>query len=215
MQISRRQLLEAGGSLVVALAIAPAFEAAAQPAALGKTVDPARVDGFLAIAADGRVTVYSGKVDIGTGARAAFRQMVAEELDLKPEAIELIEGDTALTPDQGSTGGSTGISQGGVQLRQAAATARGALLKIAAERWQTPIAGLSIVDGEVGPGPKGERLGFGALIAGQTLALAVDAKAPLKDPRQYKVVGQPMQRPDLPAKLTGRHTYLHDLKLPG
>ena len=68
--------------------------------------------------------VFSGKVDLGTGARAAIRQIVAEELSLSPERIALIEGDTALTPDQGSTGGSTGIMVGGVQIRQAAATAR-------------------------------------------------------------------------------------------
>ncbi len=86
---------------------------------------------------DGGVTVYSGKVDLGTGLRIAMRQMVAEELGIPVERIALIEGDTALTPDQGPTSGSTGIAKGGVQIRQAAATARQALVKLAVERLKT------------------------------------------------------------------------------
>lgn len=216
MQISRRDLLAGSGSLVVTLAFARHVEAANAPAdAIGKTLDPARVDGFLAIGRDGSITIYSGKVDLGTGSRAAYRQMVAEELDVAPEPIELIDGDTALTPDQGGTGGSTGISQGGVQLRQAAATARAALLALAAERLKTPVESLVVVDGKVGARDGGETLSYGALLEGRSLELKVDPKAPLKDPRLYKTVGTPMRRPDLPAKLTGRHTYLQDLKLPG
>ncbi len=86
---------------------------------LGKTVAPDQVDAFLAIHADNTVTVFTGKVDLGTGGRAAMRQMVAEELDVPIERItELIEGDTAVCPDQGGTGGSTGISRGGQELRR-------------------------------------------------------------------------------------------------
>ena len=92
------------------------------------------MDGFLAIDRNGAVTLYSGKVDLGTGLRIATRQMAAEELGIAVDRIAMIEGDTALTPDQGPTGGSTGTAVGGVQVRQAAATARQALLRLAAER---------------------------------------------------------------------------------
>ena len=96
------------------------------------------MDAFLAIHADGTLTLFTGKVDIGTGGRIALRQMVAEELDVAPARIALIEGDTALTPDQARTAGSYGIARGGMQLRQAAATARAALLGLAAPRLGRP-----------------------------------------------------------------------------
>jgi CO/xanthine dehydrogenase Mo-binding subunit len=138
---SRRALLKAGGALVVSFTLSRAGSAAAQAAdsthPLGKTVDTSEVDGFLAVHPDGTLTIYSGKVDLGTGYRIAVRQMVAEELDLPVDRIALIEGDTALTPDQGPTGGSSGIMRGGVQIRQAAATARQALVKLAADRLNT------------------------------------------------------------------------------
>ena len=95
-----------------------------------------QVDSFLAIRSDGTVVVHSGKVDLGTGHRIAMRQMVGEELGIGVDRIELIEGDTALTPNQGPTAGSSGVMRGGVELRQAAATAREALLAMAAERWR-------------------------------------------------------------------------------
>src|SRR5262245_22395087 len=122
---SRRSFLQAGlqsAALVVAFA-AVGSEAAAQAAFIPapRAFDPSTVGGYLAIGADGRVTIYSGKIDWGTGVRAAFRQMVAGELDVAFAQIDMIESDTALTPDQGGTGGSTGIPRGGVQFRQAAA----------------------------------------------------------------------------------------------
>ena len=104
------------------------------------------VDAFLAMRKDGTVVVYSGKVDLGTGHRIAMRQMVGEELGVGVERIELIEGDTALTPDQGPTAGSTGVMRGGVQLRQAAATAREALIA-RGRAAQRPAAELTLVDG--------------------------------------------------------------------
>jgi nicotinate dehydrogenase subunit B len=186
--ISRRDLLKSGCTLVVGFRFQSSASAqdAANSAASGKPVDPKEVDSFLAVNADGTVTIYTGKVDLGTGLRIAIRQMAAEELDLPIDRVTLVEGDTALTPDQGSTGGSTGLTRGGVEVRQAAATARQALLKL----------------------PPGQRM------SGRFLT-KVDPKAPLKDPAQYKVVGKPIPRPDLPAKCTGRHTYVQDFVLPG
>src|SRR5262245_46829302 len=90
---------------------------------LGKPLDLKEVDSFLAVHADGAVTIYTSKVDVGTGLRAAMSQMVAEELGTSVEHISVVEGDTALTPDQGGTGGSTSIPRGAVEVRQAAALA--------------------------------------------------------------------------------------------
>src|ERR1700722_12241976 len=122
--IARRSFLQGTAGLIVAFTLPRGAEAG--PA----TVESESVDAYLVIAPDGGVTVYAGKVDLGTGARAAVRQIVAEELGMRPERIDLIEGDTALTPDQGGTGGSTGIMVGGMQIRRAAATARQELINL-------------------------------------------------------------------------------------
>src|SRR3984957_5419805 len=141
--LSRRGLFKGGIGLVVAFSL-PRGAQASPP-----TLDNSVVDGFIAIGRDGGVTLYSGKVDIGTGVRIAFRQIVAEELGVGVDRITMIEGDTALTPDQGGTGGSTGVQVGGVTLRHAAATAHQALLQLAATRLQRPAADLEAIDGEV------------------------------------------------------------------
>ena len=136
---------------------------------LGKPLAPDQVDSFLAIHRDGSVTLFTGKVDIGTGGRIAMRQMVAEELDIPLERIALIEGDTALTPDQGATAGSYGIARGGMQLRQAAATARQALLALAAQRLGRPVGDLEVADGVVRVKGGGASVSYGELIGDQAL----------------------------------------------
>src|SRR5215470_4143390 len=132
MMVGRRQFLKGSGALVVAFAMVDTVTAQAQNAAAQKSLAADAVDSYLVVERDGRVTLYAGKVDIGTGARVAYRQIVAEELDIPIERIAMIEGDTALCPDQGGTGGSTGIVNGGMQIRQAAASARQALMVKAA-----------------------------------------------------------------------------------
>src|SRR5262245_65439797 len=105
--------------------------AAPQSSNLAKPVDPREVDSFLAIHADGAVTIYTSKVDVGTGLSIAMTQMVAEELGIPVDRVSVVEGDTALTQDQRGTGGSTRITRGRSELRQAAANAHQALLKLA------------------------------------------------------------------------------------
>ncbi|MSV34836.1 MAG: xanthine dehydrogenase family protein molybdopterin-binding subunit [Bryobacterales bacterium] len=187
---SRRDLLKSGAAVLVGFTFAgrsAAQMAVGADAALGKPTGINDVDSFLAVHADGSVTVYTGKVDLGTGLRIAIRQMAAEELELPVERVNLVEGDTALTPDQGSTGGSTGLTQGGVQVRRAAATAREAF------RNMTPAD----------------------LASGKHFNMKVDPNAPLKDPKTYKVVSQPVLRPEVPLKATGRHVYVQDFTMAG
>jgi CO/xanthine dehydrogenase Mo-binding subunit len=216
--LSRRTLLKAGGALVVTFASPSlaALEGVPDAGRLpGKSLDAASVDGFFAVHEDGSITCYCGKVDLGQGLRIAIRQMAAEELDVSVDRIALIEGDTALTPDQGPTAGSSGIMRGGVQIRQAAATARAALLALGAQRLNRPATELALVDGVVKPRDGSAGVDIGELVGGRHFDVKLDPKAPLKDPRLYRVVGQPLPRPDLPAKITGRHVYVHDLVLPG
>ncbi|WP_368507449.1 molybdopterin cofactor-binding domain-containing protein [Bradyrhizobium lupini] len=209
--INRRKLLQAGGALIVAFSLPMAR--AATPAA-GRSLSTDRVDGFLAVAHDGTVTVYSGKVDLGTGVRTALTQIVAEELDVSINQITLIEGDTALTPDQGTTSGSFSIQNGGMQLRRAAATARRALLRRAAAQMDRDISTLSIRNGVV-TAAGGERLPIGSLVEPTSLALDIEKDAPQKAPGDYTVVGKPVRRLDIPDKVDGRFTFVQDFTIPG
>jgi nicotinate dehydrogenase subunit B len=214
-RVSRRTVLKSAALTIgFALAAPKAVLDAAAQAVTGRVLDSKVVDAFLHINADGSVTLFSGKVDLGQGLRIALRQIVAEELGVPIDRIDMIEGDTALTPNQGRTSGSNGIQQGGVQIRQAAATARRALIELASKRLNVPAGELIVVDGEVRP-KSGAGVKFVDLLAGNRFNLALDPKAPLKDPRTYTIVGKLLPRPDVPAKVTGSHTYVHDVTVPG
>ena len=210
IQISRRDALLGSGALIVSFSLAGSLgnaQAGAKPLALTE------VDSFLAIDKAGNVTVYSGKVDLGTGVTTALRQIVAEELDVPIGRIELIEGDTLLTPDQGTTWGSLTIQLGGMQLRQASAAARQALTAEAARKFGTDQ--LTVTDGVISGG--GKKVSYGELIGGKSFAITLDPKQPVKEkaPKDYKIVGKPQPRVDIPAKITGRFIYMQDFKVSG
>ena len=215
---SRRALLQ-GGALTIGFAMfgvrPDALAQGAPQGAAARTLATDAVDAYFVMNADGSVTLYCGKVDLGQGLRIAIPQMAAEELGIGVDKIKFIEGDTALTPDQGPTAGSSGIMRGGVQVRQAAATARKALIEMAAQKLNVPAADLAVADGMVRP--KGGETGirFADLLAGKKFDLKLDPKAPLKDPKDYTIVGKPLPRPDVPGKSTGSHIYMQDFTLPG
>lgn len=218
-QVSRRHFLAGTGALVVGFSFSgPIGEALAQGAAsaAGKPLAVTEVDAFLAIDAKGIVTVYSGKVDLGTGVATALPQIVAEELDVPVSAIKFIQGDTLLTPDQGISSGSLAIQNGGMQLRQAAAMARGALLDQASKRLGLSRDELSAVDGVV-KSKSGKQVTYGELIGGKSFSLTLDPKNPIptKDPKNFKVVGASVARVDIPDKVTGQFTYMQDVRVPG
>jgi CO/xanthine dehydrogenase Mo-binding subunit len=212
IEISRRGLFRQAGALVVSFSLLPALEARGQSVAQ-RSVAVDEVDSFLSIDRNGAVTVYSGKVDLGTGVRTALTQIVADELDVALDKVSVIEGDTALTPDQGVTYGSLSIQNGGVQIRQAAATARMALLMHAGAFLRQPGDSLTVVDGVI-HGEIGS-LTYGDVIGGKSFALRIDTTAPIKPPSARKIVGTSVKRLDIPAKVTGRFTYMHDFRLPG
>jgi CO/xanthine dehydrogenase Mo-binding subunit len=212
---SRRDLLQGGGACVVAFSLAgPVADAIAQDLPAPKSVAPDQVDTFLAIDEKGMVTAYLGKVDLGTGVRTAFTQIVADELDVPMASVDVIQGDTALTPDQGPTYGSLSMQNGGVQVRQAAATARNALLQQAATRLGVAQDDLSIADGVIAA-KSGGTVTYAELIGGKYFTLKVDPAAPTKNPADYKFVGKPLDRYDIPGKLTGQFTYMQDFRVPG
>jgi CO/xanthine dehydrogenase Mo-binding subunit len=214
-RLSRRAVLQTG-ALTVGFALAGGkISALAQGAPAKRVVDAAQVDSYLTIHGDGTVTLFTGKVDLGQGLRIALRQMAAEELGIGVDKIKYVEGDTAVTPDQGRTSGSNGIQRGGVQIRQAAATARKALVELAAKHLNAKAEDLIAVDGVVRPKSGGQGIRFADLLADQQFNLKLDPTAPVKDPKTHSVVGKPLPRPDVPHKVTGGHIYMHDFSVPG
>jgi CO/xanthine dehydrogenase Mo-binding subunit len=218
---SRREVLKAG-SLVVAFSLTGGSGTAlaqqqntAVRATPAKPVILTEVDSFLTINPDGAVTVYSGKVDLGTGVKTALTQIVADELDVTMSSVRIVQGDTLTTPDQGPTFGSLSIQIGGMQIRNAAALARAALLEAAAERLNAKPEELSIENGVI-TNPTGQ-VTFGQLIGGKSFDLKVDHTKPprWKDAKAYKHIGTSVARLDIPDKVTGRFTYMHDVRVPG
>ena len=218
LDMNRRDWLKAAGGLVVGFSLGglPAFAQQSAPSAPdGRPLDPKEVDSFLTINPDSSVTVYTSKVDVGTGMRVAIAQMAAEELGVDVGRVSVIDGDTGTCPNTGGTGGSTGLTRGGTAVRQAAATARHALIALGAERLKRQPSDLTIVSGEVRARTGGRGVSIGTLVRDRRLALPVDAKAPLVAPATYTKVGQSPLRPDVPDKCRGAYKYIQDHVVPG
>src|SRR5258705_2034461 len=187
-RVSRRAFLAtglaAGGVLIVGLGLDRPGRVGAQsiPDAdrfLGKSLAADAVGSMIAVHGDGQVTIFVGRVDLGTGSRIAMRKIVGEELDVPIERIAMIEGDTALTPNQGGTSGSYGVARGGTQMRRAAATARQALVSMAAARLGRPAADLEVVDGVVRAKDGSGSVAYRGLVGGSGVGLQVDAAPPV------------------------------------
>ena len=210
----RADFRTAAGVLLVLRAPPPAPPSApGQPPAVPG--DPAEgPELLLALADDGHALGLHGHVDLGTGLATALAQIVAEELDLPIERVAMRLGDTASTPNQGPTIASGSIQVHGGPLQRAAAQARGWLVDRAAARWGVDPAALATERGEV-HAPDGRRIAYGALVAGGHVELMLDPRTPVKPTGAHRVVGQPVPRVDLAAKVTGEAIYVHDLRLPG
>ncbi|HXV49125.1 MAG TPA: molybdopterin cofactor-binding domain-containing protein, partial [Candidatus Binatia bacterium] len=143
---------------------------------IGIDADPTQLDSWLAIAPDGTVTVFSGKVDLGTGVETALAQIVAEELDVSFNRVHMIGLDTAKAIDQGITAGSRTIERGGPQLRQAAAAAKQELLKLAAARLNATPEKLMVRNGIVSvAGDRKKTVSYGELIGGKRFNVKITA----------------------------------------
>jgi nicotinate dehydrogenase subunit B len=225
---SRRDFFKAGGGLLIGFSLA---DSRVSPQLIGAetsgTPAPGRLDTWLRIGTDESIKVFTGKVEIGMGVQTALMQVVAEELDVAPERIQLVMGDTAATPDQGGVGGSTSISAGAKPLRNAAASARWLLLQLASSRLGEPAGQLEVQNGIVSAKEGvSKSVSYGALaggnevnealrVSGGGFALNVEGQGKPKDPARYTVVGQSVPRFDLPAKILGRAAYSTDVRLPG
>jgi len=218
MTSSRRDFLKASGALIVSFSISDQPAAAQFGGPVPGSPPLNQLDSWIAIAADGGITAYSGKEELGQGIFVAQTQLVAEELCVPFDRVKLIYCDTALTPDQAYTAGSqshpANFRDG--NLAQAAATAREALMRLASEKFGVPVESLVLSDGliSVKNDPAG-KLSYGEILRGRRFNLTLDPKARRKDPREWTVLGKPVPRPDLPEIVTGKFEFVHNVRVPG
>ncbi|MES4611716.1 MAG: molybdopterin cofactor-binding domain-containing protein [Ewingella sp.] len=218
LEITRRRLLQSGGVVMVSsLFVSPLSAFASTPAASKVGDIPLdRVNSFIAMSADGKVTAFNGHVDLGTGVRTSLAQIVADEIGVRFEDVTMILGDTNRTPNQGPTIASSTLQVSAVPLRQAAAQVREMLTALAAKAIKLPAEQLRAEQGfvfvEAHPA---KRLSYAQLAEGQDLNLPLDTSVQLKSVKESQYVGKPVARVDIPAKVTGQLTYVHDMRLPG
>jgi nicotinate dehydrogenase subunit B len=177
---------------------------------------PTDFNAYLRIAEDGRVTVYSGKIEMGQGVVTSLAQMAADELAVSLDSIDMVMGDTALCPFDQGTYGSMSTRFFGPALRGAAAEAKAVLLTLASEHLKTPPGKLSVKDGVVFvASDRKTNVTFGQLAKGQKIVRKLDGKAVTKSVAQFSVMGKPEKRRDAKAKVTGKAQYAGDIRLPG
>lgn len=233
--LSRRDFVKSAGGLLIGFSMtsplagtlagqAVAAQAPAAPAPVGPPL--AKIDSWLRIAPSGTVTVCTGKVEIGMGVNVALSQIVAEELGVPFDRVEMIMGDTSATPDQGGVGASNSIASGGAALRNIAATVRGLLLQAASKRLDTPVEQLVVKDGVVASTTQPSRsVTYGELVRDANLAedlkvtgsgfsLNVQGSGKPKSPADYTIVGTSVRRTDIAEKVMGRFKYVTDVRVP-
>jgi CO/xanthine dehydrogenase Mo-binding subunit len=210
----RRWLTATGGALVVGFAWnALAADAPGQklPGSLAKQP---LLDGWIKVAADGGITVFTGKAELGQGVSTALIQIAAEELMVAPARIKLVTADTDLTADEGYTAGSRSMQDSGTAIRHAAAQVRELIAQMAAQKLAVPADKLTLADGTV-KAEGGRSLGYGELVAGLDLHVEAQPQSALRGAKQHTLVGKTMRRIDIPAKVSGGASYLQDMRLDG
>jgi CO/xanthine dehydrogenase Mo-binding subunit len=223
-EFSRKSFLR-GGAMIVGLSVAGAglaskAQAADSPFASNGSPDLGLVDTFIVVHADNTATINTGRVELGQGATTGILVLAAEELDMDIGQLNFARNDTNVTPDTGLTAGSSTISSVGPRIRSAGATARQALLGMAATQLGVPVASLSVSKGVISGG--GKTVTYGQLIGGKLFNITMAApsinpgQSPSKPISSYKLVGfSRVPRVDIPAKVDGTYVYVHNIRVPG
>jgi nicotinate dehydrogenase subunit B len=219
--LDRRRVLAGGGALIVSFSLSDVFAqdqsppvAAPAPSPPGSLKGAPLLDSWIRIDADGSITVFTGKAELGQGFKTAFQQIAAEELDVAFSSLKVVTADTRLTANEGYTSGSHSVQDSGTAIQNAAAQVRELLIAEAARRLDLPAENLRTEGGAV-ISPDGRRFGYGDLVAADMLHVQAQPKSKLKDAATFKVMGQPLPRVDIPAKVTGGAAYVQDMRLPG
>ena len=212
---TRREFFKGVGALVVSYSTRPSL-AQGQFGTHASHVDPAKLDSWIAVNADGTVTAYTGKCDLGQGMTTAQTQLIAEELCVSMQFVKLVQCDTAVTPDQGSTSGSqsTPTNFNVEDLALAGATAREALIAMAASRFRENSAWLTVENGVI-TSQSGKRATYVDLIGAQQFSLPVNRRAKRRSPKEWTILGKPVPAVDHVALMTGTFKFVQKVRVPG
>lgn len=232
-KLSRRELLQAAGALVVSAVLDPGAVLAQETSTAAAATPPpgpapGQLDSWLAVLPDGSVQAFYGKMDMGHGLEVAIAQVVAEELDVPLGVVGIVMGDTERTCNQGGASGSTGIQSGARPLRSAAAEARRLLLEAASRELGAPVEALTVEAGTVRVAGSAQRsVSYAQLVGGKRFeapvewngvtgnAMDVRVRATPKPRESYRLVGQSLPRRDVHGKIFGTQPYVTDVRVPG
>ncbi|WP_426142567.1 molybdopterin cofactor-binding domain-containing protein [Pseudomonas sp. DWP3-1-2] len=225
VNLSRRAFI-INGTLVMGFAMLPGIPRAfadSEVDTLGTTIlapdlpgslrATPHLDAWIRIDAKDGITVYTGKVELGTGVKTALLQIAAERLEVSPALIRFLTADTALTPNEGYTAGSHTIVDSGTALFNAAAQVRQLLLESAARQWQLSVDSLSTRDAVIHD-VQGRSMTYLQAVAGVQLHRFASASSPFKPASRFTLIGTSLPRLDIPAKVSGGAAYVQDMRLP-
>ena len=224
--LTRREFLKTSGALVVSFAAPPITGAVAQVAAGKPALVPTELDSWIAVLPDGRVQAFFGKMDMGQSLEVAIAQIVADELDVACDKVDVLMGDTGTSCNQGGASGSTGVSNGGRLLRNAAAEARRLLLENGSKRLGVPAEQLRVEDGTI-LSQDGRKVTYSELVGGKYFhhqvewnkqvgnAMDIKVQAKPKTPQEYQVVGKSFARRDVAWKVYGTDQFVTDVRVKG
>ncbi len=218
MHTSRRDFIRSTGCLTIGFCLGKWSLAESVPFAQelpsGLRMND-RINAWLEVLADGRVRVFTGKLELGQGIRTAIAQVAAEELDLEMQQVEVKLVETGITPNEGYTAGSASIENSAMSVRYAAAAARQKLMEMASQKLGIPPAQLQMMHGVISPLAGGRSVNFAELLNGQQLTDEVRQPVPLKPKDQYRLVGKAIPRDDIGRMVLGEPVYVQDLRFPG
>ena len=224
--LTRREFLKTSGALVVSFAAPPVTGALAQVAAGKPALVPTELDSWIAVLPDGRVQAFFGKMDMGQGLEVVIAQIVADELDVACDKVDVLMGDTGTSCNQGGASGSTGVSNGGRLLRSAAAEARRLLLESGSKRLGVPAEQLRVEEGII-LSQDGRKVAYSELVGGKYFhhpvewnkqvgnAMDIKVRAKPKTPQEYRVVGKSFARRDVAWKVYGTDRFVTDVRVKG
>ena len=212
-RITRRWFVQGSAALAIQVSIPQlGLSQGALPRSLAEHPD---LDLWLAINADGTLSISPGKCELGQGIRTALAQIAAEELDVAFERIRVATVDTDHSPNEGRTTGSLSIQRSGTAIRVASAEARHLLLANAAAKLDVPAERLGVEDGRILLEGQPTGLSYWELLSAERFNTEASGSVQPKRPDQHRVVGTSQERLDLPAKFFGEPAYVHDLSMPG